>query len=90
MTDAIAPNYSSVIKQPMCIKTMEEKMMASSYKTLAEFKNDVSIIGYEITDFDLPTSHALSIHFSVGISDNVDVLKLRSVQRRPKWNLVSR
>lgn len=26
----------------MCIRTMEEKMMASKYNTIEEFKNDVS------------------------------------------------
>lgn len=42
VTDAIAPGYSTVIKTPMCIRTMEEKMMSTKYTKIEEFKEDVS------------------------------------------------
>jgi len=44
VTDAIAPGYSSIIKQPMCIRTIEEQMMQSSYDSIEDFRDDVSII----------------------------------------------
>lgn len=42
VTDSIAPGYSSVISRPMCIRTIEDKMMASKYRSIEEFKDDVS------------------------------------------------
>ncbi len=42
VTDAIAPGYSRVIKQPMCIKTMESKI--NSYETLQEWETDVKLV----------------------------------------------
>jgi hypothetical protein len=44
VTDAIAPGYSSIIKRPMCIRTIEEQMMQSSYDSIEDFRDDVSII----------------------------------------------
>lgn len=46
VTDAIAPGYSSIIKRPMCIRTIEEQMMQSSYDSIEDFRDDVSILGY--------------------------------------------
>jgi hypothetical protein len=42
VTDEIAHGYSRVIKQPMCIKTMESKM--DSYRNLQEWESDVKLL----------------------------------------------
>ena len=42
VTDAIAPGYRKLIKQPMCIKTMESKV--GSYRTLQEWESDVKLV----------------------------------------------
>ena len=42
VTDAIAPGYSKVIKQPMCIRTMEAKL--DDYRSLEEWDRDVQLI----------------------------------------------
>ncbi|CAB9507134.1 Bromodomain-containing protein 7 [Seminavis robusta] len=46
VTDAIAPGYSKVIKQPMCIMTMEKKIddHDNMYKTLQEWEEDVKLM----------------------------------------------
>jgi len=44
VTDAIAPGYSTVIKTPMCIRTMEEKMMSTKYTKIEEFKEDTFLM----------------------------------------------
>ena len=44
VTDSIAPGYSSVIKSPMCIRTIEEKMMSCKYNKIEEYKDDVSLL----------------------------------------------
>lgn len=44
VTDAIAPGYSSVIKRPMCIRTIEEQMMESSYDSIEDFRDDTLLM----------------------------------------------
>ena len=44
VTDAIAPGYSKVIKKPMCISIMEDKIDDNAYKSLAEWEADVKLM----------------------------------------------
>lgn len=44
VTDAIAPGYSKVIKKPMCIATMEQKVKRSAYATISAWEADVKLM----------------------------------------------
>ena len=44
VTDDIAPNYSKVIKNPMCIRTIEEKALNLRYDTLGKYEIDVQLM----------------------------------------------
>eukprot|EP00977_Amphora_coffeiformis_P000852 scaffold184_cov179-Amphora_coffeaeformis.AAC.11 len=44
VTDKIAPNYSKVIKKPMCISMMEEKVANSLYNSVEDWQNDVKLM----------------------------------------------
>lgn len=43
ITDDDVPGYSNIVKQPICLKTIQYKVRKSDYMTLEEFKKDVSI-----------------------------------------------
>eukprot|EP00804_Cyclotella_cryptica_P029472 CCRYP_011281-RE/>CCRYP_011281-RE protein AED:0.21 eAED:0.21 QI:965/1/1/1/0.88/0.84/19/194/1883 len=40
VTDDMAPEYSRIINKPICLSTMEEKVMRFEYKTIDEFTAD--------------------------------------------------
>jgi bromodomain-containing protein 7/9 len=42
VTDEKAPEYSSIIEEPMCLSIMEEKVTGSLYRNIEEFTSDVS------------------------------------------------
>mmetsp|Transcript_10625 Transcript_10625/g.21447 ORF Transcript_10625/g.21447 Transcript_10625/m.21447 type:complete len:282 (+) Transcript_10625:1948-2793(+) len=44
VTDTIAPGYSTIIKEPMCIRIIEEKAEKMEYKNLCEFEHDVRLM----------------------------------------------
>ena len=44
MNDDIAPGYSKIVEKPMCIRKMEEKVASSSYQSIDQFKDDVSVL----------------------------------------------
>lgn len=44
VTDQIAPGYSDLIKKPMCIRTIEEKVGAGKYLKLSEYEDDVLLM----------------------------------------------
>ncbi len=44
VTDEIAPGYSRVIKNPMCIRTIEDKAVNLRYETLGQYEIDVGVM----------------------------------------------
>jgi len=44
VTDEIAPGYSRVIKNPMCIRTIEQKAVNLRYPTLGQYELDVQLM----------------------------------------------
>jgi len=44
VTDEIAPGYSQVIKKPMCIMIMEDKVSKRQYTELSQFEEDVRLM----------------------------------------------
>ena len=44
VTDEIAPGYSKVIKEPMCIRTIEDKAEEMEYDHLSEYERDVRLL----------------------------------------------
>ena len=44
VTDEIAPGYSNVIKEPMCIRTIEDKAEEMEYGHLSEYERDVRLM----------------------------------------------
>lgn len=52
VTDAIAPGYSRVIKKPMCIMTMEQKIEKNEYMTVHEWEDDVKLMFKNCIDYN--------------------------------------
>ena len=46
VTDKKAPGYTDVIKKPICLKDMRDKVRNCNYHTIKEFKKDVSVSMY--------------------------------------------
>lgn len=44
VTDTIAPGYSIIVKEPMSIRTIEEKAVKMEYTSLCEFERDVRLM----------------------------------------------
>lgn len=44
VTDDIAPGYSAVIKEPMCIRTIEDKCEEMAYNHLSEYERDTKLM----------------------------------------------
>ena len=58
VTDKIAPNYSKVIKKPMCISMMEEKVARSEYKSVEDWEQDVKLMFKNCIDYNRGESGA--------------------------------
>lgn len=52
VTDAIAPGYSHVIKQPMSIVTMEQKVDTNAYNSISEWEIDVKLMYKNCIDYN--------------------------------------
>ena len=52
VTDAIAPGYSKVIKRPMCIVKMEEKVEEHEYSSPADWEKDVQLMFRNCVDYN--------------------------------------
>ena len=44
VTDAIAPGYSTLIKDPICLRNMEEKAEKGNYQNLPDFEHHVQLM----------------------------------------------
>ena len=44
VTDTIAPGYSAVIREPMCIRAIEDKAAEMKYRHLSELEHDVHLM----------------------------------------------
>jgi hypothetical protein len=56
VTDAIAPGYSKVITNPMCISTMEDKIDKSEYNAIAEWEADVKLMFQNCIEYNKGTA----------------------------------
>nr|XP_057941192.1 bromodomain-containing protein 9 [Doryrhamphus excisus] len=54
VTDAIAPNYSMIIKHPMDFSTMKDKITNNEYSTVTEFKADFKLMCDNATVYNRP------------------------------------
>ncbi|XP_061771773.1 bromodomain-containing protein 9 isoform X1 [Nerophis ophidion] len=54
VTDAIAPNYSMIIKHPMDFSTMKDKILNNDYNTVTEFKADFKLMCDNATVYNRP------------------------------------
>mmetsp|Transcript_54941 Transcript_54941/g.66171 ORF Transcript_54941/g.66171 Transcript_54941/m.66171 type:complete len:663 (+) Transcript_54941:28-2016(+) len=53
VTDAIAPGYSTIVKEPMCIKTIETKLATNRYAALGEYERDVRLMFQNCIDYNI-------------------------------------
>ncbi len=56
VTDAIAPGYSKVIKKPMSISTMENKIDSNAYSSIEEWNSDVKLMFKNCVDYNRGTA----------------------------------
>lgn len=70
VTDAIAPGYSRIIKKPMCISMMEEKVFNGTYTSVDEWEQDVKLM-YKNCIGTLPRTHLLL--YPCPFSHSVDI-----------------
>lgn len=52
VTDAIAPGYSKIIKHPMSMVTMEQKVDASAYNSISDWETDVKLMFKNCVDYN--------------------------------------
>jgi hypothetical protein len=52
VTDQIAPGYSAIIKQPMCISTMEQKIKKNLYHSISDWEKDVKLMFKNCIDYN--------------------------------------
>ena len=56
VTDEIAPGYSSTIKHPMDLSTIEKKISSKSYQTVDEFSKDIKLMLDNCKEYNDPDS----------------------------------
>merc|ERR1712176_988284 len=44
VTEEMAPGYSKIIRRPMCLKAIEDKIKAKKYKKPSEFVDDINLM----------------------------------------------
>lgn len=80
VTDNIAPGYSSVIKEPMCLSLIREKVLNCKYRDLEGFKNDVRLF---VPSLNMNQgTHVMWFMFLCFLmcAGGIDVCKLHQVQ----------
>ncbi|EEC51951.1 predicted protein, partial [Phaeodactylum tricornutum CCAP 1055/1] len=52
VTDEIAPGYSKVIKHPICIAAMEDKVESHKYNSPSDWEGDVNLMYKNCIDYN--------------------------------------
>jgi hypothetical protein len=65
VTEAVAPNYFSVIRRPMDVSTIKRKVSFGSYASLTEFEEDIYLMLHNATVYNKPGDFVYNVRTRV-------------------------